>query len=268
MDHYSRGRHQLLADPERHAQVDRKNQVVQHDPEPRRTWVDRLGTGGRLGPDDPAPDDSPDRDPADDQPAQEIGERHPEVEPAVRVVKDVAEEPPPAPDRQRIDHDVEEHHQGPRHRHHADPVGAGRGPPGAEGPARHAERGVGEEGKRQRREERHVAEEELRGPGVARVVVEAERNPHPRGDQLGDQGHRAAPEQERDRPGEPEVPEGRHQEEGQEAEHVRAELEGPDQLARDRCEASERDIDDRHAFTLRKLTVFFKNGAGIRRPLC
>ena len=69
-------------------------------------------------------------------------------------------------------------------------------------------------------------------------------------------------------PDAPEVPEGRHQEEGQEAEHVRAELEGPDQLARDRCEAGERDIDDRHAFTLRKLTVFFKNGAGIRRPLC
>jgi len=254
VNHYSGGRDQRLADPQGHGQVDREDQVIQRDPEPRGARVGGFPPGSRAGPDDTA-----DRDPAHHQPAHEVGQGDPEVEAAVRVVEDVPEEPPVAADRQRVDDHVEEHHQDAGHRDHPGAAGAGRRPPRPEGPARQAEGGVGQEGKRERREEGHVAEEQLRPPRRAGVVVEAERNADPRGDELSDQGHRPAPEQEPHRPGASEVPHPRDQEDGQEPEDVGAERQGPDEL--------EREVDGRHALTLRNLAVFFKNGAGIRRPL-
>ena len=59
--------------------------------------------------------------------------------------------------------------------------------------AREAEGCVGEEGKRQRVEEGHVAEVELDAPRDARVVIEAEWNADSRRGVFGHEGHGEAP---------------------------------------------------------------------------
>ena len=56
-------------------------------------------------------------DDADDEPPGEVRQRHPEIDAAVRVVEDTAEEPSITAHGQRIDDDVERHHERPAQEH-------------------------------------------------------------------------------------------------------------------------------------------------------
>ena len=60
----------------------------------------------------------------------------------------------------------------------------------------------------------------------------------------------------------------RDKEEGQEAEDVGAQRERPRELGRNGPEPGRGKADGRHALTLRKSPVFFKNGPGVTGAVC
>lgn len=171
----------------------------------------------------------------------------------------------PAAHRQRIDHDVQQGHERARQGHQAKPARAAPGPARAEHPAGEAEGCIGQERKRERREARDVGEEQLRARGCAGVVIDPEGHPHPGGRQLGYQRDEQAPEQEPERARVPEVARTGHQEEGQEADHVRPQHDGACQQGRGRPDRIQR---VRHELTIRNSPVFFKDGAGLAELLC
>src|SRR5437764_4158906 len=92
------------------------------------------------------------------------------------IVEDASEEPTVAAHGDRIDHDVQQHHEKSRSERERPPTGASaeRGPSQAEGR-------VSEERERQRVHQRRVGHVQLSPARGAGIVVEAERHADARG---------------------------------------------------------------------------------------